>query len=152
MSRGATAKFNALDLAYGVKLPDGSIPGPLSDWSATVTVEKDRHGLLDTRNDREALFHPLGDGGALTLDIAELVGASHRLSATNPISLIVDQIAGLDPAEHFPPASICGASSMAVPRTCRKSFPRSVRHSSRSSTARARSWRRSTGMPSPVGA
>jgi hypothetical protein len=60
ISRGATAKFNALDLAYGVKLPEGSIPGPISDWTTTVTVEKDRHGLLANRDDREALFHPLG--------------------------------------------------------------------------------------------
>jgi hypothetical protein len=96
VSRGATAKFNSLDLAYGVRLPEGSVPGPLSDWSAIVTVEKDRHGLLANRNDREALFHPLGRGG-LVLEIAELVGASHRLSTVNPVVLMVDRIAGLDP-------------------------------------------------------
>lgn len=97
VSRGATAKFNALDLAYGVRLAEGSIPGPLSDWSAIVTVEKDRHGLLPNRDDREALFHPLGAGGGLVLDVSEIVGASHRLSAANPVALMVDRIAGLDP-------------------------------------------------------
>jgi hypothetical protein len=74
-SRGAAAKFNALDLSFGVRLPDGSTPGPLSDWSAIITVEKDRHGLLPKRNDREALFNPLGSG-RLVLDIAEIVGTT----------------------------------------------------------------------------
>jgi hypothetical protein len=98
ISRGATAKFNALDLAYGVRLAEGSIPGPLSDWSSIITVEKDRHGLLPSRDDREATFHPLGDTGhGLVLEVAEVVSASHRLSATNPVALAVSRIAGLDP-------------------------------------------------------
>jgi hypothetical protein len=35
------------------------------------------------------------------LDLTEIVGASHRLSATNPVTAMVDQIASLDP----PPTS-----------------------------------------------
>jgi hypothetical protein len=46
VSRGATAKFNALDISYGVRLTEGSIPGPTNIWSSVISVEKDRHGVL----------------------------------------------------------------------------------------------------------
>ena len=102
VSRGATAKFNALDISYGVKLADGSVPGQAADWYSTVSVEKDRHGLLGARTDREVLFHPLGSGH-LHIEITETAGATHRLTADRPppISAALSKIAAL----HPPPTS-----------------------------------------------
>jgi hypothetical protein len=72
-------------------------PGPLDDWTATITIEKDRHGLLDDRNDRKALFHCHGGSGALTIDISQVSAASHRLNATDPVKAYVEKIATLNP-------------------------------------------------------
>lgn len=100
ISRGATAKFNALDVSYGVRLTDGSVPGKTNDWTSTISVEKDRHGLLGDRQDREALFHPLGSG-ALHLEITQSTGSTHRLAAGNPITALVNRIDEMRP----PPTS-----------------------------------------------
>ena len=99
ISRGATAKFNALDLSYGVRLAEGTIPSPDEEWSSVVTVEKDRHGLLGKRRDREVLFVPLG-AGRLEIQMHEVTGNSSRL-ATDKLAPLVAQIAALDP----PPTS-----------------------------------------------
>lgn len=96
VSRGASSKFAALDISYGIRLAEGSVPGPLDVWSTIVSVEKDRHGVLATRADREVTYCPLGRG-ALQLDIAETANATHRLSSTNPVNLTVRRIAELDP-------------------------------------------------------
>jgi hypothetical protein len=96
ISRGASAKFAALDVSYGVRLTDGSIPGPIDEWSSLISVEKDRHSLLGERRDHEATFVPLG-ARMLAVDIAEIRGASHRLSPTNPVAELVKQIEQLDP-------------------------------------------------------
>jgi hypothetical protein len=53
-------------------------PGPLDDWTATITIEKDRHG-------------------ALTIDISQVSAASHRLNATDPVKAYVEKIATLNP-------------------------------------------------------
>lgn len=99
-SRGATAKFNALDISYGMQLTEGSVPGPESpEWHATITVDKDRHGLLGDRRDMDALFHPLG-GGALRVEITTSGKATHRLTQTS-LSIAVAKITALDP----PPTS-----------------------------------------------
>jgi hypothetical protein len=104
VSRGATAKFNALDISYGVRLADGSVPSPLAPWSSLISVEKDRHGLLGKRADREASFTPRSDGG-VHLDICELAAATHRLAAGNPTTKSIGAIAALDP----PPISASDA-------------------------------------------
>ena len=96
VSRGASAKFAALDVSFGVRLTEGSIPGPCDIWSSVVSVEKDRHGLLGSRSDREVTFCPFGNG-SITVDIAETQSASHRLSATNPVAVAEARIAELDP-------------------------------------------------------
>lgn len=96
VSRGASAKFAALDVSYGVRLAEGSIPGPLDQWESVVSVEKDRHGLLGQRADRQATFIPLGHG-MLALDLVEVSSSTHRLSATNPVTAAVERIAELDP-------------------------------------------------------
>lgn len=96
ISRGATAKFNALDISYGVRLADDSVPGPIDPWSSIVSVEKDRHGLLGKLGDREASFFPLGQG-ALDLSITERDTFTHRLSAENPIAVALAKITDLDP-------------------------------------------------------
>jgi hypothetical protein len=95
ISRGATAKFNAVDFAYGVKLTDGSVPNFDDPWTALITVEKDRHGMSEKRRDREATFVPLGDR-RLEIDIAELDRASHRLTTIGRVDL-VQRIAALAP-------------------------------------------------------
>lgn len=100
ISRGATAKFNALDVSYGVRLTDGSVPGQTADWSSVISVEKDRHGLLGNRADREATFQPLG-AGRLEIDVALAAGSSHRLSAGNPTAELIARIAEMEP----PPTS-----------------------------------------------
>jgi hypothetical protein len=100
VSRGASAKFAALDISYGIRLTDGCVPGPLATWSTIVSVEKDRHALLGNRADREVTYCPLGNG-QLAIDVAELSGSSHRLSATNPVAIALASIAALDP----PPVS-----------------------------------------------
>lgn len=96
VSRGASAKFNALDLSYGVKLADGSVPGPHNDWASIVSVEKDRHGLLPERRDRTALFVPLG-AGQLAIDISESSHSTHRLATGNPITQLITQLSTLNP-------------------------------------------------------
>ena len=101
VSRGATAKFNALDIAYGVRLVNGSVPNQYEPWSTVLTVEKDRHGLLGRRRDREATFVPLG-GRRLVIEVAELdMTPSHRLSNGSPIGVAAEKIAAL----HPPPTS-----------------------------------------------
>lgn len=100
VSRGATAKFNALDVSYGVRIADDSIPGQTTDWATTISVEKDRHGLLGERHDRTASFHPIGHG-QLHIDIAEMTVATHRLAAGNPLTTAATRIAELNP----PPTS-----------------------------------------------
>jgi AAA domain len=97
--RGATAKFNALDMAYGVTLAAGSVPGTEKDWSALVTVEKDRHGLLASRCDRVALFHPLG-ARTLAIDVSTSMNQSHRLTMS-AFDRALAEIRALDP----PPTS-----------------------------------------------
>ncbi|WP_375492001.1 AAA family ATPase [uncultured Jatrophihabitans sp.] len=97
ISRGATAKFNALDISYGVRIADGCVPGPIEPWSSIVSVEKDRHGLLGKRADREAAFFPLSDG-RLELSITERDAATHRLSPDNPVTTALAKITALDPA------------------------------------------------------
>jgi hypothetical protein len=97
VSRGATAKFNALDVSYGVRLADGSVPNRETTWSSIISVEKDRHGLLPLRTDREASFIPLGQG-ALQIEVAESSYSSHRLAADNPVTSMVSRIDALDPA------------------------------------------------------
>lgn len=99
-SRGASAKFNALDVSYGMRLTDGSIPGPLSDWEASISIEKDRHGLLGDRNDRGVLFHPLGAGN-LSIDLHTTATSTNRLSGNTKIDLTVQRINQLSP----PPTS-----------------------------------------------
>jgi hypothetical protein len=96
VSRGATAKFNSLDISYGVRLAEGAVPGMHADWSSTVSVEKDRHGLLPRRLDRTAQFTPLGAGN-LALEVWESGESTHRLSAGNPITVLVAHIAALSP-------------------------------------------------------
>jgi hypothetical protein len=96
VSRGATAKFNALDISYGVRLAEGSVPGQAAEWSSKVSVEKDRHGLLGERRDREVIFIPRGSGN-LEMDISESHGSTHRLAAGNPLTALVARIAALDP-------------------------------------------------------
>jgi hypothetical protein len=100
VSRGASAKFAALDVSFGVRLAEGSIPGPIDEWSSTVSVEKDRHGLLAERRDLAVTFVPLGTR-MLALDLVEVHSASHRLSADNPVAAMVKQLEQLDP----PPTS-----------------------------------------------
>lgn len=100
VSRGATAKFNALDVSYGVRLAEGSVPSREETWTSIVSVEKDRHGLLPNRADREVTFIPLGHG-ALQIDIVESATGTHRLSAANPIAVMVERLGQLDP----PPVS-----------------------------------------------
>lgn len=96
VSRGATAKFNALDISYGVRLAEGCVPSPIEPWSSVITVEKDRHGLLGKRSDREASFFPLSNG-ALQLDVTERDAGTHRLSADNPVALAQARITALNP-------------------------------------------------------
>jgi hypothetical protein len=96
ISRGATAKFNAVDLAYGVKLGEGSVPNMSEPWSSVVTVEKDRHGLLGDRHDREATFVPLGSR-MLEVDLVKVDGSSHRLTTGGTLAATVAQIAALHP-------------------------------------------------------
>jgi hypothetical protein len=96
VSRGASAKFAALDVSYGVKLVEGCVPGPLDHWSSLISIEKDRHGLLGERHDREITFIPLGHG-MLAVDLAELGTRTHRLVSTNPIVTLTERIAQLDP-------------------------------------------------------
>jgi hypothetical protein len=100
VSRGASAKFAALDVSYGMRLDDGSIPGPIDNWTSIISVEKDRHSLLGERRDRVATFIPLRDWN-LTLDVAEIGSSTHRLSAEHPITAAIAKIAALDP----PPVS-----------------------------------------------
>jgi hypothetical protein len=95
-SRGATAKFNELDVSYGVRLADGDVPNREQPFSVIVTVEKDRYGLLPGRRDREVLFVPTGDGG-LHVEVTERDTATHRLSSSNPNTMLVAKIAALDP-------------------------------------------------------
>ena len=97
VSRGVTAKFNAVDIAYGARLADGSVPTTIEPWSTVISVEKDRHGLLGKRIDREASFFSLGNG-SLQLDITEGDSATHRLSADSPVTAARSKIAELDPA------------------------------------------------------
>jgi hypothetical protein len=97
VSRGATAKFNALDISYGMRLVDGDVPSQNAAWSSVVSVEKDRHGMLPGRPDREVVFNPLGNG-QLDIGIVELGTATHRLSATNPVTVLVEKIGQLQPA------------------------------------------------------
>ncbi len=98
--RGATAKFNSLDIQYGVTLADGAVPGTAADWTSTVTVEKDRHGLLDERFDVAALFHPLG-GRALHIDLAVTCVRTNRLHTIPAVDRALARIRHLDP----PPTS-----------------------------------------------
>jgi len=95
-ARGATAKFNELDVALGVELTPGSIPSREREWSARITVEKDRHGLLPGRYDREATFIPIGLHGALAIDIAELNTVTNRFTRDTALA-VVARIAALDP-------------------------------------------------------
>ncbi len=96
VSRGATAKFNALDISYGVRLAEGSVPGQTAQWSSNVSVEKDRHGLLGERRDCGVVFIPLGSG-SLAMEISESQGSTHRLAAGNPVTVLVAKIAALEP-------------------------------------------------------
>lgn len=79
VSRGASSKFAALDVSYGVKRPKGTIPSLLDDWTTTISCEKDRHGVLGDRADYEVLFHPLGDR-KVSVDIHKAGTSSHRFS------------------------------------------------------------------------
>lgn len=97
ISRGATAKFNALDVSYGIRLAEGITPSRETPWSSIISVEKDRHGLLAARTDREATFVPLGHG-QLEVDVVILENSSHRLSGADPVSSMVTRIAQLAPA------------------------------------------------------
>lgn len=96
VSRGATAKFNALDLSYGVRLTEDSIPGPSHEWGAVVSVEKDRHGLTGERRDLAASWLPVGPGRT-HLDLVPAASSSHRLSTDNPTRRVLAQIEQLDP-------------------------------------------------------
>ncbi len=96
VSRGASAKFAALDVSYGVRLVDGSVPGPVENWASTVSVEKDRHGVHPRRVDRDVTFIPLGDG-MLGVDIIQGATASHRLSAPDAVTVAAARIAALQP-------------------------------------------------------
>jgi Bifunctional DNA primase/polymerase, N-terminal/AAA domain len=98
ISRGATAKFNSLDVSYGVRL-NGGYPSLDTPWAAIVSVEKDRHGLLGERCDREATFQPLGNR-RLHVEVAALPGkASHRLVPRGDrFALLITQIDLLRPA------------------------------------------------------
>jgi hypothetical protein len=58
--RGATAKFNDIDMLYGVSLDEGEEPSLFEPWAFTVTVEKDRYALLDSRLDWHGEWRPLG--------------------------------------------------------------------------------------------
>lgn len=100
ISRGASAKFNAFDISYGVRLAEGSVPGPFDTWSSVVSIEKDRHGLIGHRHDHEVTFQPLG-GMSLHVDITETGNSTNRLSPTNPVTEMVARIGGMDP----PPTS-----------------------------------------------
>lgn len=97
VSRGATAKFNALDVSYGVRLSNG-IPNLDQRWTVAISVEKDRHGVLSDRSDREAMFQPLG-ARKLHVEVAAVPGkASHRLVPRgDPISRLVTEINLLTP-------------------------------------------------------
>jgi len=101
--RGASAKFNVLDVQYGVTLT--GIPGTDAEWSVVVTVEKDRHAVMSTRRDREVVFHPLG-GRSLSLDVSESAGATNRL-AVDPVARAVTAMDALDP----PPKSANDAAA-----------------------------------------
>jgi hypothetical protein len=72
------------------------VPGQTAEWSSTVSVEKDRHGLLAERRDRRVVFIPLG-AGSLAMDISESQGSTHRLAAGNPATALVVEIAALEP-------------------------------------------------------
>lgn len=99
VSRGASAKFNALDVSYGMSLTAGT-PNRRTDWEATVSIEKDRHGQLGERHDMCALFHPLGSG-RLAIDLSTTTRATNRLSGNSRVDHITRQLAALDP----PPTS-----------------------------------------------
>ena len=100
ISRGATAKFNALDVSFGVRLADLSVPSPSAQWSSIVSIEKDLHGLLTTRADRAATFTPLAFG-TLHVDLVELDASTHRLSGADPQAVVMERLESLDP----PPTS-----------------------------------------------
>lgn len=100
VSRGATAKFNALDISYGIRLAEGSVPTRDEQWSSIISIEKDRHGLLTDRSDRAAEFIPLGRG-LLQIDVVPMASSSHRLAAANPVNAAIARVAELDP----PPTS-----------------------------------------------
>lgn len=98
VSRGATAKFNDLDVSYGFKLDAGTAPNRQFPWRVRVTVEKDRDGLIGHRLDRVITFTPGIDD--LGLAYSEPEGESHRL-AVDPLEAALQKIAALDP----PPTS-----------------------------------------------
>lgn len=100
ISRGASAKFNALDISYGIRLADGSTPGTADAWTSVVSVEKDRHAVIGNRLDRHATFHPLA-AGALVIDLAETATSSNRLTSDDSVKAAVTAIEALTP----PPTS-----------------------------------------------
>jgi hypothetical protein len=101
ISRGATAKFNALDMSYGVKL-DGGVPNLNVQWKSLITIEKDRHGLHGDRYDLNAIFQPLGNRN-LHVEIAKLESVSHRLAPySDTMAKIVKDISRLVPPPTSP--------------------------------------------------
>lgn len=114
VSRGATAKFNDLDVSYGFKLDGGTAPNRLLPWRVRITVEKDRDGAIGHRNDLIATFTPNDPELALSWD--ESTEQTHRL-ASDPIATAVDAIAKLDPpakSANDAAARIGGTRSVAL--------------------------------------
>jgi AAA domain len=92
--RGATAKFNTLDVCYGARL-DGGSPGREGPWNVRVTVEKDRFALVGHRRDTLVTFTP-EEARLLGVRWRETQDQSHRLTTT-PLDSVVASIAALDP-------------------------------------------------------
>lgn len=101
VSRGASAKFAAFDLSYGIRLADGAVPSRAATWSSIVSVEKDRHGVMPGRTDHHVTVVPINGGAGVEIDVAAAGSSSHRLAAASPLAAAVAKIAALSP----PPTS-----------------------------------------------
>jgi hypothetical protein len=104
VSRGASAKFNDLDVSYGLQLDGGSIPGRNEPWQSRLTVEKDRDALIGDRLDRVVTFTSTltVDGYELEVRWAEPAGQSHRLRGVDREAAIHAKLDALNPPPLTP--------------------------------------------------
>lgn len=98
--RGASAKFNHLDLAYGV-MPGTGPRDKAQPWTVTLSVEKDRHSVLSGSRGFEVTF----DGGALPNTVTvtgavDVLRAPRKPESPSPeerVAALARRIAALDP-------------------------------------------------------